>query len=129
MSSKRDGGPPEPPSPTPDPATTKQPKSVARIQTGSDSGRSRARAARLAKLIPGADPGLIAALAALPLADLDLIVKALRQARRDGIAHEKAVRAQRRDDARKYHHYDVTDLADRTDKFRLNRSFHQDGAA
>lgn len=71
------------------------------------------RADRLRKLIPGADPALIAALAARPVAEVDLLVVALRQARRDGIAHEKARRAQRRADARKYHHYDEGQLAGR----------------
>jgi hypothetical protein len=71
------------------------------------------RAERLRKVIPGAGDDLIASLAAKPAAEVDLIVAALRQARRDGVAHEKQLRARRRADARKYHHYDEAQLAGR----------------
>lgn len=71
------------------------------------------REQRLRKLIPGAADDLIAALAARPAAEVDEVVIALRQARRDGVAHEKQLRARRRADARKYHHYDESQLAGR----------------
>lgn len=115
---KRDGGPPEPPSPTPtpDPAATKRAESDLRIQTGSDGGRSRGRAARLRKLIPGADPGLVDALAARPVTDVDLIVMALRQARRDALAADKERRRQRKRDDKTHGNYDDDDLADRDNR-------------
>ena len=44
------------------------------------------REQRLRKVVPGADDALVAALAARPAAEVDVIVAALRQARRDAIA-------------------------------------------
>ena len=71
------------------------------------------RADRVRKVIPGAPDDLIAALAAKPAAEVDVIVAALRQARRDALDHEKAKRRQRRADARAHHWYDERELADR----------------
>jgi DNA-binding CsgD family transcriptional regulator len=71
------------------------------------------REQKLRKLIPGASAELIAALAVKPAAEVDLTVAALRQARRDALDHDKAVRRQRRKDAQAFHWYDESELSDR----------------
>jgi hypothetical protein len=68
---------------------------------------------RLARIVPGADPSLIEQLAGLPLADVDRIVTALRQARRDAVAADKARRRQRKADDRRYGNYDESELSAR----------------
>lgn len=54
------------------------------------------RADRIRKIVPGAPDDLIAALAARPAAEVDLIVTALRQARRDERQHQRALAKQRK---------------------------------
>src|SRR5258708_4786668 len=69
--------------------------------------------ARLRKVIPGGSDDLIAALAAKPAGEVDLIVAALRQARRDALQHEAERKRQRKKDGRKYNHWDESDLTGR----------------
>jgi hypothetical protein len=71
------------------------------------------REQRLRRQIPGADQELITQLAARPADEVDLVVRALRQARRDALAHDKSRRAQRRADARSHRWYDEAQLAKR----------------
>jgi len=71
------------------------------------------RAARVRRVIPGAADELVAALAARPAVEVDLIVAGLRQARRDALVQEKARRRQARADARRHHHYDEDQLTQR----------------
>lgn len=71
------------------------------------------RAGRLRKQIPGAPDELVAVLAARPAAEVDLIVAALRQARRDAIQDQADRRRQRKRDARTYRHYDESELTGR----------------
>lgn len=71
------------------------------------------RADRIRRQIPAADDDLVAALAAKPAAEVDMIVAALRQARRDALDHEKARRQQRRTDARRNRWYDREELTGR----------------
>jgi hypothetical protein len=72
-----------------------------------------AREQRLRRVVPGASPELIAALAARPLGEVDLIVALARQARRDALSDDKAKRRQRKRDDREYGNYDEADLAAR----------------
>jgi hypothetical protein len=53
---------------------------------------------------------MIAGLAALPSAEVDLIIPALQQARRDAIEADKALRRERREDRKRYRHHDEDDL-------------------
>ena len=71
------------------------------------------RETRLRKVIPGPEGDLIAILAARPASEVDLIVAALRQARRDAIQYEADRKRQRKADARRYRHYDQSQLAAR----------------
>lgn len=71
------------------------------------------RADKLRRVIPGAADELIAALAAKPAAEVDLVVAACRQARRDGLQHEADKRRQAKADARRYRHHDAGELAAR----------------
>jgi hypothetical protein len=68
---------------------------------------------RLRKVIPGAADDLITALAAKPAAEVDLIVAALRQARRDALDHERERKRQRKLDDKKHGNYDEAQLAAR----------------
>jgi hypothetical protein len=71
------------------------------------------RAERLRRVIPGADDALIAALAAKPAGEVDMIVAALRQARRDERQHQADQRRQRKSDGRRFRHYDSGELTKR----------------
>jgi hypothetical protein len=71
------------------------------------------REQRLRKAVPGADSSLISTLAALPAADVTLILAALRQARRDEREHQAALKRQRKTDNRIHGNYDEADLARR----------------
>jgi hypothetical protein len=82
---------------------------------------------RLRKVIPGAADDLITTLAAKPAAEVDLIVSALRQARRDALAHEADRKRQRKLDDRKHGNYDESQLADRN--LRLIRKTGERAAA
>jgi hypothetical protein len=81
------------------------------------------REERLRRVIPGADDALITALAAKPAAEVDVIVAALRQARRDERQHQADRKRQAKADARNHHHYDSDELAGRN--VRLLRSSGQ----
>jgi len=72
------------------------------------------RAARLARELDGT--GLehrAAELATLPVAQVDLIVAAVRASRRVGREHEKDLRRRRRSDARRFRWYDESELTAR----------------
>lgn len=71
------------------------------------------REQRIRKAAPGAPDQTVAALAALPVAVVNDVVVALREARKDAIAQHKALRRQRRLEARRYHWYDEDQLAAR----------------
>jgi hypothetical protein len=71
------------------------------------------RAERLRRVIPGADNALIAALAAKPAGEVDMIVAALRQARRDERQRQADQRRQRKSDGRRFRHYDSGELTQR----------------
>lgn len=71
------------------------------------------RADRLRRVVPGAPAALITALAARPAAEVDLIVAALRQARRDERQHQAELRRQRKRDDRTYRNWDEADLSGR----------------
>jgi hypothetical protein len=68
---------------------------------------------RLRRVVPGASDATVAALAARPSAEVDVIVAALRQARRDEREHQAAARRQRKIDAARFRHYDSSELAAR----------------
>jgi hypothetical protein len=74
------------------------------------------RAERIRKVIPGAPDELVAAVAAKPAAEVDLIVAALRQARRDALDQDKARRRQRVADRRKYGHVEDDQQASATER-------------
>ena len=71
------------------------------------------RADRLRKVVPGASRELIAALAARPLAEVDLVVALARQTRRDERQHQADRRRQRKRDDRQFANYDEADLSGR----------------
>lgn len=71
------------------------------------------REQRLRRVVPGASPELIAALAARPLGEVDLIVALARQARRDALSDDKAKRRQRKRDDREHGNYDESQLTGR----------------
>jgi hypothetical protein len=69
---------------------------------------------RLRRELAGTDLEHRAAeLAGLPVAQVDLIVAALRSSRRAGREHERRVRRQRKADARRHRWYDESELAGR----------------
>ena len=71
------------------------------------------RESRLRSVIPNAADAIVAELAAEPVAKVDLIVAALRQAKRDALNDAKLKRAQRRTDARAHHWFDESELGAR----------------
>lgn len=71
------------------------------------------RADRLRKAGPGLAEEDITALAKLGLADVDVIVKALRQARRDALAEAADRKRQRKADDREHGNYDESDFTRR----------------
>lgn len=71
------------------------------------------RKERIRREAPGADEEVITRIARLSVTQVDDIVAALRQARRDALAHEVSRRRQRRKDARAHNWYDEEDLAQR----------------
>jgi biotin operon repressor len=71
------------------------------------------REQRIRELIPGATDDMIEALADRSLAEVNMIVAALRQARKDAIEHDRARRRQKRRDSRKFSWYDEAELAAR----------------
>ncbi len=71
------------------------------------------QADKIRRAAPGLDEGDVSALASLGPAELGVIIRAIRQARRDGREHERAQRKQQKADARKYHHYDESDFTRR----------------
>ena len=71
------------------------------------------REQRLRKAVPGADDNLIGTLAALPAAEVTVILAALRQARRDERQHQADLKRQRKADDRNHGNYDEHDLVRR----------------
>lgn len=67
------------------------------------------RRERIKSQAPGASDALIDGLASLPLAEVDLVVAALKQARRDAVEEERSRRKQRKRGVR----YDVDEIAAR----------------
>ena len=78
------------------------------------------RADRIRRVVPGAAAGLVAELATLPAAEVDLIVAALRQARRDALQQEANRKRQRKADDRKHGNVDESELTGRN--LRMLRS-------
>jgi hypothetical protein len=75
------------------------------------------RESRLRKVAPGAADDLVSALAALPLAQVELVARLARQARRDERKHLADLRRQRKADARRFRHYDEEQLGQRNIAF------------
>lgn len=71
------------------------------------------RADRIRKTVPGLDGADVEALAALPQAEVSLVLKAARQARRDALAEAADRRRQRKADDAKHGNYDESQLAAR----------------
>lgn len=78
---------------------------------------------KIRKVVPGADADLIAALADRPVPEVELVVRALRQARRDERQHQANRKRQSKADAARYRHYDSDELTGRN--VRLLRSSGQ----
>lgn len=62
---------------------------------------------------PGLAEGDVCALASLGTTEVDIIARALRQARRDAVAHEKELKRQRKIDNRAHSNYDEADYVRR----------------
>lgn len=77
------------------------------------------RAERLRRELPQDMKGRAAELAGLPVAQVDLIVSALRASHRAGREHERAQRRQRRQDRREHHHVEDAQQAAATDRQTL----------
>ena len=71
------------------------------------------RAERIRKAVPGLAEADITALAGLPPADVAVITRALRQARREGVVHDREQRRQRKADNRRHGNYDESQLTGR----------------
>jgi hypothetical protein len=83
------------------------------IVAGKAPAPGRSRETRLRKVAPGAADDLVTALAALPAAEVELVTRLARQARRDEREHQAQARRQRKADARRHGWYDEQDYVRR----------------
>lgn len=67
------------------------------------------KADKIRRQAPGLAEGDVCALASLGTTEVDIIARALRQARRDAVAHEKELKRQRKIDNRAHSNYDEAD--------------------
>lgn len=71
------------------------------------------KADKIRRQAPGLAEGDVCALASLGTTEVDIIARALRQARRDAVAHEKELKRQRKIDNRAHSNYDEADYVRR----------------